>query len=179
MRLSSVSSYTKAAGLTEVTSRCPACGFPAVQNSAHRVTHMKLNARLTPLLHLRSVPPAAGETQPHDSKRFSRSILGEAACLPWRLSTFASLPPRGLAPTAVRAGGNRPLILGSVTTGKLSSHFIYFQFAHSANRGAGAGLRLPVNLPLTQDGDAIPKCSFKTRKQFNLRRPASPGGPAL
>lgn len=102
-------------------------------------------------------------------KPFSRSVLGSNNLSP-TVAEQISLPPSGCMLTAPRAGGNRPVILGSVTTGKPTSLVIYFQFIHGAHGDAGVQLHLSINLPPIRDGDSIPERSFKTRKQFNLRR---------
>ena len=118
------------------------------------------------------------ETPTHNSKPFNRSIL-RSCNLSHTIAEQISLPPRGPPLTALWASSNRPIILGSVSTGKPNSHLIYLQFILSADRGVGAQLYLSIYLLLIQDGDSIPKCSFKTRKQFNLRRQVSPQGPGL
>ena len=118
------------------------------------------------------------ETPTHNSKPFNRSIL-RSCNLSHSVAKQISLPPRGPLLTARWASSNRPIILGSVSTGKPNSHLIYLQFILSVDRGEGAQLYLSVYLLLIQDGDSIPKCSFKTRKQFNLGRQVSPQGPGL
>ena len=118
------------------------------------------------------------ETPTHNSKPFNRSIL-RSCNLSHTVAEQISLPPRGPPLTALWASSNRPIILGSVSTGKPNAYLIYLQFILRADRGVGAQLYLSVYLLLIQDGDSIPKCSFKTRKQFNLRRQVSPQGPGL
>lgn len=163
--------------MTRPRSRTRGCdrGAPALC-----ISHTELRTSLPPSPVQLRVWPALSplKTQPHGSKPGGRPVPGRArGGGAARLhGSRAHFPPSPRTRANSAEGSRRQARdSGLCHDGGLSAHLIYVQFVRGADWGAGATLYLSINLPLIRGGDATPKGSFKTRKQFNLRRPASAG----
>lgn len=159
--------------------RAQACGFSTrtAVRSASVTKANKARSRAT-------AGPCPRQHLPRGRNRLT--IVNHLADQSWGVATCLQQQQRANFPPSPRMHANSSAgwweqtnHSGSVSTGKPTSHLIYFQFIHGAHGEAGVQLHLSINLLPTRDGDSIPERSFRTRKQFNLRRHASPEGPAL